>query len=56
MPEFSKIVGVTFSNEDGTSRQDIIEDLEEAPQMQVTTLTLKKIPKTPMIRMLCKYI
>ena len=49
MPEFfSKIVGVTFTNEDGSNRQDIIEDLEEERRSAGSLiLTLKRDPQNP---------
>ena len=49
MPEFfSKIVGVTFSNPDGTSRQELIEDLEDLRRGDgVAILHLKRDPENP---------
>ena len=47
MPQFyTKIVGVTFANTDGTDRQDIIETLDdELQQHQKVQLRLKRAPE-----------
>ena len=49
MPEFfTKIVGVTFQNTDGSDRQEIIEDLEDQLRNQETVaLQLQRDPQNP---------
>ena len=49
MPQFyTKIVGVTFANQDGSVRQEIIEDLDDfLGQTAQVSLTLVREPQNP---------
>jgi len=44
---FSKIAGVTHSNDDGTARQDLIEELADRRDQANIELTLRRDPHNP---------